>query len=113
MKSVGTFSLVLHTHLPWVAHNGTWPVGEEWLHQAFTGSWRRVLRINNCPPPTLGCRPCFSEFSTSGWRIMLGTTMSRVSTAMSFFTERLGPKRTHSMSRYSSIASSSSHSVTK
>lgn len=45
MKPVGTFSLVLHTHLPWVAHNGTWPVGEEWLHQAFTGSWRRVLRV--------------------------------------------------------------------
>ncbi len=44
MKQLGTFSLVLHTHLPWVAHNGTWPVGEEWLHQAFTGSWRRVLR---------------------------------------------------------------------
>jgi 1,4-alpha-glucan branching enzyme len=36
---------VLHTHLPWVAHAGTWPVGEEWLHQAFTGSWRRVLRL--------------------------------------------------------------------
>jgi 1,4-alpha-glucan branching enzyme len=45
MKSIGSFSLVLHTHLPWVAHNGTWPVGEEWLHQAFTGSWRRVLRM--------------------------------------------------------------------
>jgi 1,4-alpha-glucan branching enzyme len=45
MKPIGTFSLVLHTHLPWVAHNGTWPVGEEWLHQAFTGSWRRVLRM--------------------------------------------------------------------
>ncbi|MDT0259849.1 1,4-alpha-glucan branching protein domain-containing protein [Jatrophihabitans lederbergiae] len=45
MKPVGTFCLVLHTHLPWVAHNGTWPVGEEWLHQAFTGSWRRVLRV--------------------------------------------------------------------
>ncbi|MDQ2837524.1 MAG: DUF1957 domain-containing protein [Actinomycetota bacterium] len=45
MKSIGTLSLVLHTHLPWVAHNGTWPVGEEWLHQAFTGSWRRVLRM--------------------------------------------------------------------
>lgn len=42
---IGTFSLVLHTHLPWVAHNGTWPVGEEWLHQAFTGSWRRVIRV--------------------------------------------------------------------
>ncbi|HEX2902359.1 MAG TPA: 1,4-alpha-glucan branching protein domain-containing protein, partial [Jatrophihabitans sp.] len=44
-QPVGTFCLVLHTHLPWVAHNGTWPVGEEWLHQAFTGSWRRVLAV--------------------------------------------------------------------
>ena len=45
MTGLGRFSLVLHTHLPWVAHNGAWPVGEEWLHQAFTGSWRRVLRV--------------------------------------------------------------------
>ena len=45
VSQVGRFSLVLHTHLPWVAHNGTWPVGEEWLHQAFTGSWRRVIRV--------------------------------------------------------------------
>jgi len=44
-EPIGSFSLVLHTHLPWVAHNGTWPVGEEWLHQAFTGSWRRVIRV--------------------------------------------------------------------
>jgi 1,4-alpha-glucan branching enzyme len=44
-EPVGTFCLVLHTHLPWVAHAGTWPVGEEWLHQAFTGSWRRVLGL--------------------------------------------------------------------
>jgi 1,4-alpha-glucan branching enzyme len=44
-EPVGTFCLVLHTHLPWVAHAGTWPVGEEWLHQAFTGSWRRVLAL--------------------------------------------------------------------
>lgn len=45
MTPIGTFSLVLHTHLPWVAHAGTWPVGEEWLHQAFTGSWRRVVEL--------------------------------------------------------------------
>jgi len=44
-QPIGTFSLVLHTHLPWVAHHGSWPVGEEWLHQAFTGSWRRVIRV--------------------------------------------------------------------
>lgn len=45
MKPEGTFCLVLHTHLPWVAHAGVWPVGEEWLHQAYTGSWRRVLAL--------------------------------------------------------------------
>jgi len=42
-REAGSVAVVLHTHLPWVAHAGTWPVGEEWLHQAFTGSWRRVL----------------------------------------------------------------------
>ena len=44
-ERVGTCCVVLHTHLPWVAHAGAWPVGEEWLHQAFTGSWRRVLAL--------------------------------------------------------------------
>jgi 1,4-alpha-glucan branching enzyme len=44
-REAGTVALVLHTHLPWVAHAGAWPVGEEWLHQAFTGSWRRVLAM--------------------------------------------------------------------
>src|SRR5262249_34631729 len=29
----------------WVAQAGTWRVGEEWLHQAFTGSWRRVVAV--------------------------------------------------------------------
>ncbi|MGD1110484.1 MAG: hypothetical protein ABR885_09445, partial [Mycobacterium sp.] len=24
----GMFTLVLHTHLPWLAHHGRWPVGE-------------------------------------------------------------------------------------
>jgi 1,4-alpha-glucan branching enzyme len=41
----GTCCVVLHTHLPWLAHAGTWPVGEEWLYQAFTGSYRRVVRV--------------------------------------------------------------------
>ncbi|UQX89918.1 DUF1957 domain-containing protein [Jatrophihabitans telluris] len=45
MRRLGSFCLVLHTHLPWVAHHGSWPVGEEWLHQAFTGSWRRVVTM--------------------------------------------------------------------
>jgi 1,4-alpha-glucan branching enzyme len=36
---IGTFCLVLHTHLPWLAHHGRWPVGEEWLHQAWSQSY--------------------------------------------------------------------------
>ncbi len=44
-KEIGTFSLVLHTHLPWLAHHGRWPVGEEWLYQAWAGSYLPVVRV--------------------------------------------------------------------
>ncbi|MGW6448802.1 1,4-alpha-glucan branching protein domain-containing protein [Lentzea sp. NPDC055074] len=37
--SEGTFCLVLHSHLPWLAHHGAWPVGEEWLYQAWAHSY--------------------------------------------------------------------------
>ncbi|MDJ0392010.1 glycoside hydrolase family 57 protein [Rhodococcus sp. G-MC3] len=33
------FSLVLHSHLPWLANHGRWPVGEEWLYQSWAGSY--------------------------------------------------------------------------
>lgn len=45
MKDVGAFCLVLHTHLPWLAHHGSWPVGEEWLHQSWADSYQRVLAV--------------------------------------------------------------------
>lgn len=41
----GTFCLVLHSHLPWVAHAGAWPVGEEWLHQAWSASYLPVVEV--------------------------------------------------------------------
>lgn len=31
----GMFTMVLHSHLPWLAHHGRWPVGEEWLYQIW------------------------------------------------------------------------------
>lgn len=43
--AVGTFALVLHSHLPWLAHAGTWPVGEEWLHQAWASSYAPVVEV--------------------------------------------------------------------
>lgn len=43
--TVGTCCLVLHTHLPWLAHAGAWPVGEEWLHQAWATSYDPVVEV--------------------------------------------------------------------
>lgn len=44
-EPVGTFCLVVHSHLPWLAHHGTWPVGEEWLYQAWAQSYQPVLDL--------------------------------------------------------------------
>lgn len=44
MSTPGEFALVLHTHLPWVANHGVWPVGEEWLFQAWGHAWLPVTR---------------------------------------------------------------------
>ncbi|OSC34089.1 1,4-alpha-glucan branching protein [Mycolicibacillus koreensis] len=41
----GMFTLVLHTHLPWLAHHGRWPVGEEWLYQSWAACYLPVLRV--------------------------------------------------------------------
>lgn len=41
----GELALVLHTHLPHLAHHGVWPVGEEWLFQAWGTSWLPVTRM--------------------------------------------------------------------
>ena len=35
----GALCLVLHSHLPWLQHHGVWPLGEEWLHQAWVESY--------------------------------------------------------------------------
>jgi 1,4-alpha-glucan branching enzyme len=43
--SEGTFCLVLHSHLPWLAHHGSWPVGEEWLYQAWAHSYLPVVNL--------------------------------------------------------------------
>lgn len=41
----GQFTLVLHTHLPWLAHHGRWPVGEEWLYQSWSASYLPLMRV--------------------------------------------------------------------
>ena len=44
-ETVGTCCIVLHTHLPWLLHHGSWPVGEEWLYQAWAHSYLPVVRL--------------------------------------------------------------------
>jgi 1,4-alpha-glucan branching enzyme len=44
-QQVGSFALVLHSHLPWLAHHGSWPVGEEWLHQAWSASYLPLVEL--------------------------------------------------------------------
>ena len=41
--SLGDVCFVFHSHLPWVLGHGTWPVGEEWLYQAYAHSYIPLL----------------------------------------------------------------------
>lgn len=38
-------ALVLHSHLPWLRRNGTYPVGEEWLFQSWSEAYLPVLDV--------------------------------------------------------------------
>ncbi|MCG8919516.1 glycoside hydrolase family 57 protein [Actinokineospora sp. PR83] len=44
-EPIGGFALVLHSHLPWLPHHGTWPVGEEWLYQAWAHSYLPLVGV--------------------------------------------------------------------
>ncbi|MGE5697892.1 MAG: 1,4-alpha-glucan branching protein domain-containing protein [Candidatus Sericytochromatia bacterium] len=44
-ETPGLFTLVLHTHLPWLAHHGRWPVGEEWLYQSWSAAYLPLMRV--------------------------------------------------------------------
>lgn len=38
-------AIVLHSHLPWLRRNGTFPAGEEWLFQAWSESYLPLLEV--------------------------------------------------------------------
>jgi 1,4-alpha-glucan branching enzyme len=48
MKSsqpTGYVTFVLHSHLPYVVHHGTWPHGLDWLHEAAAETYLPMLRV--------------------------------------------------------------------
>ena len=43
--SIGRLAIVLHSHSPWLLGHGSWPVGEEWLRQAWAHSYLPVVSM--------------------------------------------------------------------
>lgn len=43
--SIGRLAIVLHSHSPWLLGYGTWPVGEEWLRQAWAHSYLPLVAM--------------------------------------------------------------------
>jgi 1,4-alpha-glucan branching enzyme len=44
-KPSGYVTFVLHSHLPYVVHHGTWPHGLDWLHEAAAETYLPMLRM--------------------------------------------------------------------
>lgn len=68
MNKLGSFCLVLHAHLPYVLHHGTWPHGEDWLYEAAAETYLPILAmIDECvylnakPKFTIGLTPVLLE----------------------------------------------------
>lgn len=85
----GMFCLVLHSHLPWLANHGRWPVGEEWLYQSWAASYlpltaalRRLSDEGHSNLLTLGITPVLAAqlddpHSLSGMHHWLGNWQIR------------------------------------
>src|ERR671935_1695013 len=44
-KLAGYVTFVLHAHLPYVVNHGTWPHGQDWLHEAAAETYLPLLRV--------------------------------------------------------------------
>lgn len=44
MSAIGSFTFVLHSHLPYVRLAGLWPHGEEWIHEAASETYVPLLK---------------------------------------------------------------------
>ncbi len=64
----GNYVLVLHSHLPWVLHHGTWPHGEDWLNEVtaecyipLLNAFNELLNDGITPKVTIGITPVLCE----------------------------------------------------
>ncbi|HME55102.1 MAG TPA: 1,4-alpha-glucan branching protein domain-containing protein [Candidatus Lokiarchaeia archaeon] len=68
MVTIGHFTFVLHSHLPWVLNHGVWPFGTSWLNEATAETYIPLLNTINelteqgyNPALTIGMTPVLSE----------------------------------------------------
>src|SRR5881392_3077746 len=66
--ALGTLCIVLHGHLPYVLHHGTYPHGEAWLFEAAAETYLPILELldtcaslNIRPAITIGFTPVLLE----------------------------------------------------
>lgn len=66
--TVGSFALVLHSHLPYVLSHGRWPHGADWLTEAAADCYiplldalRRLVEEGRSPKITIGVTPVLAE----------------------------------------------------
>ena len=43
MAKIGSFTFVLHSHIPYTRQAGSWPYGEEWIHEASAETYIPLL----------------------------------------------------------------------
>ncbi|HVF10996.1 MAG TPA: 1,4-alpha-glucan branching protein domain-containing protein [Abditibacteriaceae bacterium] len=67
-NAVGSFTFVLHSHLPYVLSHGTWPHGTDWLCEAAAETYIPLLNVFNrlvdegiTPRVTIGLTPILTE----------------------------------------------------
>jgi 1,4-alpha-glucan branching enzyme len=67
-QPLGTLCIVLHGHLPYVLHHGTYPHGEAWLYEAAAETYLPILDmigeaalLNARPALTMGLTPVLLE----------------------------------------------------
>ncbi len=67
-KSLGSFTFVFHSHLPYVLSHGRWPHGTDWLSEAAAESYIPLLDVFNqligegiSPKVTVGLTPVLCE----------------------------------------------------
>lgn len=65
---VGSFTFVLHAHLPYVTAHGRWPHGTDWLNEAAAETYLPLLNVldrliaeGHAPRVTLGITPILTE----------------------------------------------------